>query len=70
MGELGLHSLAMRMLRANVKEAYNYWKGSYKNYGIKFFSEEPDGAPRALAANCGLGGSGWTLGETSSLKSE
>lgn len=69
--ELGLCRLAMRTLRTNLKKkAYNYQNGSYRSYGVKFFSRAPDGAPRAPATNCGLGGSSWTFGETSSLKSE
>lgn len=28
-GELGLYRLAMRMSKANLKEAYNYLKGCY-----------------------------------------
>lgn len=52
-------------IRVNSKETC-----SYKNYRAKFFPGVPDGAPRALTTNGGLGGSGWTCGEISSLKSE
>lgn len=44
-GELGLYRLAISLLKANLKEAYNYSKGSYKNYGVKFFSGAPHGVP-------------------------
>lgn len=71
-GGAGLVQAGYKLVKGQFKRSLQLFKGQLQKLWSQILlrSTTRCAKPRALATNCGLGGSGWTFGETSSLKSE